>query len=122
MDQIFTFFASSCGGTFFGLEPWYAYLKLSSNCSVSSFQVLPSGSTPSDVPLILLAVVDDLLRVAGLVAVGFVIYAAFEYLTSQGNPEQTGKAQSTIINALIGLAIAMVAIAVVSFLGNKFGQ
>ena len=57
--------------------------------------------------------------IAGIVAIGFVVYGGILYVTSQGSPDQTQKAQSTIQNALIGLVIAMIAVAVVSFLGNK---
>jgi lysylphosphatidylglycerol synthetase-like protein (DUF2156 family) len=106
-------------------QPWYQYLDVQQRtipsngatyCSVQKFNLLGSSS---DVPLVLLAVVDDLLRLAGLVAVGYVVYGGIQYATSQGNPDQTAKAQSTIINALIGLAIALIAVATVSFLGNK---
>jgi hypothetical protein len=68
---------------------------------------------------VLLAVVDSLLRVAGIVAVAFVLVGAFRYISSSGNPEETARAQSTIINALIGVAIAVVSIAFVVFLGNQ---
>ena len=88
------------------------------DCSIKSFKFLGSSS---DMPLILLAVVDDLLRIAGIVAVGFVIYGAFQFIASQGNPEGTAKAQSTVINALLGLAVAIAAITFVSFLGDKLG-
>lgn len=107
--------------TFFGLVPWYHYLRLDKTCSIPDAfsQNLLSASGP--IPLILLAVVDDLLRIAGIVAVAFVIYGGIQYVTSQGSPEQTAKAQATIINALVGLAIALVAVALVSFLGNRLG-
>lgn len=103
--------------TFLGLVPWYHYLNLNSSCDVTNFNLL---GTHSGVLLILLAVVDDLLRIAGIVAVAFVIYGGIRYITSQGSPDETGKAQSTIMNALIGLAIAIIAVGVVSFIGNKF--
>ena len=106
--------------TFFGLKAWYHYLDTNAQCEIVNFHVLTNDGK-SDVLLVLLALVDDLLRVAGLVAIGFVIYAGFLYLTSQGSPEQTQKAQTTLQNALIGLVIAMIAIAVVSFLGSKVG-
>jgi hypothetical protein len=76
---------------------------------------------PKDVSLVLLAVIDDLLRLAGLLAVGYVIYGAIRYILSQGSPEETAKAQSTIVNALIGLALAMLAVGIVSFVGGKLG-
>lgn len=108
---------------FFGLLPWYAYLKgdLDSNCDIKNFTLLPGAGQHSDLVLILLAIIDDLLRIAGLVAVGFIIYAAFNFVTSQGNPEDAAKARGTAINALIGLVIAMFAIVLVSFIGNKLG-
>lgn len=110
--------AEKCSTGFFGLVPWYHYLKLDKNCEVPNFTLLGAHS---DLLLIILAIVDDLLRIAGVVAVAFVIYAGFRYVTSQGSPEETSKAQSTIINALIGLAIAMIAVAFVSYVGNKLG-
>jgi hypothetical protein len=131
LTQLMSLFAtapSSCGGGFFGLIPWYNYLPNADfanspqpGCNISAFTILSGNGQTSDVPYVLLAVVDDLLRVAGLVAVGFIIYGAFQYVGSQGNPEQTAKAQSTIINALIGLAIAVTAVVFVSFLGSQLG-
>lgn len=108
--------------SFFGLRPWYYYLndtKHFKGCDLQKFTVLPGRDTPSDVPLVLLAIIDDLLRIVGLVAVAFIIVGAIQYMTSQGSPDGTAKAQSTIVNALIGLIIAIVAIAFVSFIGNK---
>lgn len=126
-QQFFSFFAtapSGCEKQFLGLLPWYHYLPGPESgsasdfdgCSIKHFQFLGSNS---DMPLVLLAVVDDLLRIAGLVAVGFVVYGAIQYIASQGSPDATARAQSTIINALIGLAVAIVSIAFVSFLGNR---
>jgi len=115
----------ACGGnnTFFGLIPWYYYLPNTdldqSTCSIRSFHFFGS---PPDLPLVLLAVVDDLLRIAGIVAVAFVIVGAIRYITSQGNPDDAAKAQSTIINALIGVALATVAIGIVNYLGGHLGQ
>ena len=121
--------------TFFGLEPWYYFLNTykttsTSQCGVcfnvlgNSTALAPPTATActnprSDIPLVLLAIIDDLLRIAGLVAVGFIIFAAFRYVTSQGNPENSAKAQNTILYALVGLVIAISAIAVVTYIGNS---
>lgn len=106
------------GNTFFGLKPWFWYLEASGDCEVVHFQVLPT-SGQSDLLLIGLVIVDDLLRIAGMVAIGFIIYGGIEYVTSQGSPEQASKAQNTIQNAIIGLVVALLAVAAVSFLGNS---
>ena len=117
-------------GDFLGLVPWWHYLPTGdfggttgtdNGCNIRSFHFLTEGSGHPDLPLVLLAVVDDLLRIAGVVAVAFVIYGAFQYVASQGNPEQTARAQSTIINALIGTAVAITAAVFVNFLGQTLG-
>ena len=82
---------------------------------------LPSSTQPSSIPLILLAIVDDLLRLAGLAAVFFIIWAGAQYIISQGSPDQAARAKDTIVNAFIGLVIALVAIAFVGYLGAKLG-
>ncbi len=72
----------------------------------------------ADIGKILLAVVEILLRVGGMVAVGFVIYGGVLYVLSEGKPDNAGKALSTIINAMIGLAIAVSATVIVNLIGN----
>jgi hypothetical protein len=131
--------ASSCAKTFMGLETWYAYFPNEwfgnqtavagvpsnsgfSTCDINNnFQFLPTNGQ-SGLLLVGLAVLDDLLRIATLVAVGYVIYGGFLYMTSQGSPDGTKRAQGTIINALIGLVIAILAASIVSFIGNKLGS
>lgn len=116
------FGAGACSSDFFGLKPWHHYLKKDSSCNIVNFNVLPeAGTGTSDFVLIALVIVDDLLRIAGLVAIGYIIYGGILYVTSQGSPDQTGKAQNTILNALIGLVLAIVATAFVSFIGNRLG-
>lgn len=109
--------SSNCDkNKFLGFPHWYEYLNVGGkDCQVTSFAV------PGDLILVVLALIEILLRLAGLAAVVFVIIGGVQYVTSQGNPDATSKAQSTIINALIGLALAVTAIAFVSFLGHKLG-
>jgi hypothetical protein len=115
--------AADCSGSFLGLKPWFEYLKLDDSCNIKDINIFPgSNGQASDVPLILLAIVDDLLRIAALVAIAFVIVGAIQFVTSQGDPEGAANAQSTIVNALIGLSIAIVSVAFVSFLGHKLGS
>ena len=112
----FARFAAACSKpSFFGIPAWYQYLKLdpAAGCQVTSF------NPPGDLILVALAVVDMLLHLAGLAAVVYVIYGGIQYTLSQGNPDATSKAQSAILNALIGLALAVVAIGFVSFLGKR---
>jgi hypothetical protein len=90
-------------------------------CEIKKFNLLPTAGNPSDVPLVLLAVVDDLLRIAAIVALAFVIVGAFQLVSSQGNPEDASKARNTIINALLGMGFAVISAGFVNFLGNRLG-
>ncbi len=120
--------ALTCNTTFFiGLKTWYAYLPPGSldkkTCElVSTVQILPTENKASVFPQIALAVVDDLLRITALVAVAFVVTGGVQYIVSQGEPGRIKQAHSTIINALIGLAIAVMAAAVVSFVGSQLAK
>ena len=110
---------------FLGLKTWFHYLPqgdFDANCNINdNFKFL--GTNGSDSPLLAigLAILDDLLRLAALVAVGFVIYGGIQFVTSQGSPDGVSQARQTIINALIGLAMAIVAASIVAFIGNKLG-
>jgi hypothetical protein len=107
-------FAAACAGSgdFFGLPKWYEYLP--GDCDFTDIKVDQLG-------LIGLAFVDILLHVAGLVAVGYIIWGGVQFITAQGDPGATKKARQTIINAIIGLIIALIATGVVKFIGNKLG-
>lgn len=76
---------------------------------------------PTSIPLVLLAVIDILLRVAGIAAVAYVVFGGVKYVVSQGEPDKVSEAKGTIINALVGLVMATLAIAVVKFLGSRLG-
>jgi len=134
-------FAATCSGNvkFLGLIPWYAFLNVQNVkvpnpsggtvtiCQVQAFMPNANGGQPqllgahSPVLLIGLAILDDLIRIAALVAVGYVIAGGIQYVTSQGAPDATTRAQHSIINALIGVVIAILAASIVTFIGSKLG-
>lgn len=116
---IFSDAPKHCVHQFLGLIPWFQYLNLNNDCSINID--LTKAANWNQLWLIGIALLDDLLRVAGAVAVAFVIYGAIRFITSQGEPDNIKGAQSTILNALVGLVIALVAISVVNFIGNQLG-
>lgn len=127
LSMVFTFLApaplasaataENCTGSsssFLGFPTWYKYLDYQfteGECRID-FDV------SKDVPKILLAIFEILLRVAGMAAVIFVIVGGFQYILTQGEPDKAKAAKGTIINALIGLVIAMSAAVIVSFLAR----
>ena len=129
-------FAVTCNmPTFLGLVPWYWYLNPQlvtitdptghpfTVCQIQDFTGGGSQVFGAHSPFLLigLAILDDLIRVAALVAVGYIIYGGIQYITSQGSPDSTKKAQQTIINALIGVVTAITAASIVAFIGHSLG-
>jgi hypothetical protein len=114
LTQTIQRFAVACnpgsGGLF--LPTWYKYLEGAQD-ETGRCEILLNF--PNDIGRILLAVIEIMLRVGGLVAVAFVIYGGFRYITSQGEPDNTKSARQTITNAIIGLVITLVATATVAF-------
>ena len=125
--------SAACGQdkTFFGLPTWYKYLEFDQNCEIKIKERIVTYDSKGKVKkvndqinfktiwLILFAVVEIILRLAGFLAFVFVLVGGFKYVLSQGNPEKTANALQTIKNALIGVIIAIVASQLVSFLVGR---
>lgn len=60
--------------------------------------------------------------VAGIVAVIFIIRGAFDYMTSQGDPSKVKKATQSIIFAVVGLVIVILAAVITSFITGAVGD
>ncbi len=66
-------------------------------------------------------IINFALGVLGIVAVAFIIMGGVTYITSNGDAAKLTKARNTIIYAVIGLVVALLAFAIVNFvLGNVF--
>ncbi len=121
-----TYFAApaNCSTSFFGIPTWYKYLpddNFEADCSINNKFVLLGSGANSGLLLITLALVDILMRVAALVAVAFVIVGGFKYMTAQGEPGQIKSATQTVVGAVIGLVLAILAASIVAFIGGRLG-
>lgn len=106
------------GGGFLNMPTWYKYLPGTTEFGKCT-PVIDIEHRPSDVAKIALAVLEIILRVAGIVAVIFVIWGGFIYLLSQGDAEKVKGARETIVHALVGMAIAVSATAIVNLLARS---
>jgi hypothetical protein len=105
---------------FLGFPTWYKYLeRTGADCSITLPQKNGTIDIGVTVGAILLAVVEILLWIAGIVGVGFVVYGGVLYTLSQGAPDKTVAAKNTILNGIIGLVIAILAQAIVSFVLDR---
>ena len=117
MIHILSNFAACPGGNFLGLPKWWAYLP--STTDPNTHQCIPQITGINDIWLIVAAVIELLLRVAGIIAVVMVVYGGITYMTSEGSPEDTTKGRNTIIYSLVGLIISISAALIVTFVARK---
>lgn len=123
MISIFQTFFGAAGDTctlggrsFLGFPHWYQYLKGEDDGAGTCSPVI---HTLNEFWPVILSVAEILLRVAGLVALAYIIYAGFDYVTSSGESDKVAKARQKIINAIVGLIIVTIAATVVSFIGSR---
>ena len=79
----------------------------------------PSGATTEkDVPELIHKVINWALYLAGILAVIFIIYGGFLYITSAGNDAQAKTGRAALQNALIGLVIVVLSYMIVQIVYN----
>jgi hypothetical protein len=105
------------GKTILGIPTWYKYLpgeEISGKCRpvVEDLNAsLPIG----------LALIEASLTLAGIVAVIMVFMGGFKYVLAQGEADKAASGRKTVLNAMIGLVITILATRVISFIGNRLG-
>jgi hypothetical protein len=72
----------------------------------------------SDVNGLIATVIDMVLFITGAIAVVFLIYGGYLYITSAGNEENAEKGKKTIVNSLIGLVIVILSYVIVNVIVN----
>ena len=110
---------NKCNSGFLGFPAWYSGLT-NSDCSIKSPE--SAGGLSKFVWRIGLNVVDIALVAASYVAAFFILYGGFLFLTSQGDPTDAAQARSTMLDAVIGLAISMGAVILINFIFNGIGM
>lgn len=120
---------ANCNEGFLGFPAWYNGLT-NGDCSIKNPSDLSTknkdGNSNNDglsrfIWRVGLNVVDIALVAASYVAAYFILYGGFLFLTSQGDPADAARARSTMLDAVIGLAISMGAVILVNFIFNGIG-
>ena len=92
MTELITQFGASCATKGINIIPsWYKYIDgktVDGRCELNF-------TFPNDIVGILLALVEILLRIGAIVAVGYVMYGGFLYMMSRGE-SQGGVEKNTI--------------------------
>lgn len=123
ITQLMTHFAAPCaGGSFLGFPKWYKYLNGHTIAEglPGAGACSPKIANINDVWLIAAAILEIVIRLAALLAIFYVVYGGVQYIQSQGDPGKTTQARQTIINALIGVVIAIGATAMITYIAGRF--
>lgn len=113
--------ATSCDGRFLGIPPWYRGLTDPGNdCAIKS-PGTADGALEKFIWTIVLNVIEMVIVIVGYIAIFFIIYGGFLYMTGGANPSMIENGRKTILNAVIGLVIAMGSIALTNLLFSLIG-
>lgn len=111
----------------FLVMPFLAYAQttvgngLSNSGMMSLFGSTGLNSSQSLSDLIV-NVIRIMLLFAGAVAVFFVIVGGYQYIASGGNEETAEKGKKTLINAIIGIIVVVLAYAIINVIVNLVGS
>lgn len=106
--------SAACGDGFLGIPAWYQGMT-NEDCTIKSPPRDQQGLTVY-IWQIALNIIDIILRLIGYIAVAFILYGGFIYMTSSGSPDRASQGMKTIINAAVGMAIAISAVAIKNLL------
>jgi len=123
-----TFAAGSenCEARVLGVPPWYRGLTKETNDDCVIVSPDEVGGLSAFIWKIVLNIIEIGLVLASIIAVFYILYGGFLFITGGGNSSQVEKARKSILNAVIGLIISMGAIAITNLifgvLGGATGQ
>lgn len=120
--------ALDCEQRLLGIPPWYRGMTTEQTNPSTGQQecVIQSPGAGEDnvqnfVLKLALNIVEILIVITGYIAFFFLLYGGFQFLTGGSNPSQTESARKTILNAIIGLVIALGAVGITNLIFGILG-
>lgn len=96
------------------IDPWYHNI-----CAAGTNEIEFDDNPSVTVGQIGINVLSIALQIAGYIAVGFVIWGGLKYVLAAGDSGKLASAKNIIQNALIGLLIALSAVAILNFIQSN---
>lgn len=126
-----TSFAAKCTNRVIGFPTWYRGLSKtkgtddpSTGVDERSCEIKSPGTGQTALSnfiwRIALNVIEIALMLVGYLAVGFIIYGGFKYITGAGSPDKITAGRKIILNAVIGLVISIFSVAIVNLVVGGF--
>lgn len=104
--------ADGCESRLLGIPPWFRGLTTGTppNCAIQSPN--DAGGLSTFIWRIVLNIIEMAVVIVAYIAVFFILYGGFQFIVGGSNPSMIEKGRKTILNAVIGLVIAMGAIGI----------
>lgn len=86
--------------------------------SVASAQIKPPpdvGLPTGELPVLILRVINASLALVAVIALGFIVYGGFLYVTARGDESQVSSAKTLLTYAIVGIIVVGLAAALVNF-------
>ena len=96
---------------FFGIQPWHACLPKGDDGS-------PQMTSINDIFLIIFPVVEALVKIAVYVAIFYIFWMIIKIFLARGDSGKVAQASMGIRDAVIGMIIALIAVAIVNFIAS----
>lgn len=107
---------ADCQKRVLGIPPWYRGLIKNKECNLKSPNDAGVGGLSGFIWRIVLNGIEMAIVIIAYIAVFFIIYGGFQFMTGGSNPGMVEKARKTIMNACIGLVVAMASIGIVNLI------
>ncbi|MES2630735.1 MAG: hypothetical protein V4611_02150 [Patescibacteria group bacterium] len=112
--------AADCEASLIGIPPWYRGLtkEVNGDCVIVSPSEVggDDGGISNFIWIVVLNGIQIALVITGWIALFFILYGGFLFITGGGNTAQVEKARKSIFNAVIGLVIALGSIAITNLI------
>lgn len=105
--------SAACQDRMFTFPTWYRGL-VDDSCEIIPPDREDESSLSNFIWKIVLNIIDMIMQLVGYASVAFLIIGGFRYMTSTGDSTKMTAAKSTIMNAIIGLVIALASVAIVN--------
>lgn len=81
----------------------------------------PAGTAQGDLATVILRLINYVLAIVGVIALAYLVYGGFMYITSAGEEDKVDSAKRILTNAIVGIIVIGIAAALVNFVIRGVG-
>lgn len=111
----------SQAGLFMALTAGRVYAQVPTALQDGIGESRPDGA-PDELLTVFRTISNTLILLVGAIAVIMLVIGGFRYVVSSGNPSAVEGAKNTILYAIIGIVVAILAFAAVNFVVERFAS